>query len=70
MRSSTPCAIVALLIQHGQLTMQEMRKSLKVSREGINKSLLNLVADGIVEVQKGVNTRRGREPYTYRIAPF
>ncbi len=70
MRSSTPCAIVALLVQHGQLKMKDMRQSLKVSREAVNKSLLVLISEGIVQVTKGGVTRRGREPYTYRIAPF
>lgn len=68
MRSSTPCAIVAILAEHGPLTMEQIRARLKLSREGVNKFLIRLTADGIITVEKRGVSKVGRVPNWYRLA--
>ena len=68
-RASSVIPALAVLAATGQSTMDEIKDTLRLSRETTNNALLSLERAGFVEVVRGSGGDKGKLKNIYRIKP-
>lgn len=67
--SASVLASLAVIVEQGQVTMEEIVKRLKLTRHTALHAMQALEEGGFITVERGFSGSKGRKPNIYRIKP-